>query len=82
MTRPSRQETSIRAELNDAVIGGIQLRGRDAVGLVLIGIASLFLVVLSLGVLLTFVAIVGLEATATLCAALGGLAAGASRLPR
>jgi hypothetical protein len=82
MARPRRQETSIRAELNDAVIGGIRLRGRDAVGLVLIGVASLLLVILSLGVLLIFVALFGIEITATLCAALGGLAAGVSRLPR
>ena len=82
MARSGCQETSIRAELNDAVIGGIRLRGRDAVGLVLIGIASLVLVILSLAVLLTFAALFGLEVTATLCAALGGLAAGVSRLPR
>lgn len=50
---------SIKDELNHAVARGIRRRGPDAVGLVLMGMASLVIMTLALGVLLIAVAVSG-----------------------
>jgi hypothetical protein len=54
---------SIRAEVNDAVVGGIRQRGPDAVGVVLMGVARLVVGVLTLMVLLGACSILGYEVT-------------------
>jgi hypothetical protein len=55
---------SIKAELNNAVVDGIRQRGPDAVGLVIIGLARLFVAAITLGVLLGIGAIFGYDMTA------------------
>ena len=66
---------SIRAELNRAVIGGIRQRGPEAVGLILVGTARLFLafVAVVLGQVLSVV--LGLGAGSTTSVTISALSA-------
>lgn len=54
---------SIKAELSHAVTRGIRRRGPDAVGLVLMGMASLAITALSLTMLLLAAAVSGYDPT-------------------
>lgn len=66
---------SIRGELGNAVAVGIRRHGADAVGLVLMGMARLFVGVLTLAALLAGGAIAGCDMTAVHFAGLTGAAA-------
>ncbi len=55
---------SIRAELGEAVVGGIRERGPDAVGMILIGLARLLIGTAALTVLLAASAISGYDLSA------------------
>ena len=63
----------IRAELNDAVVGGIRQRGPEAVGLVIVGVARLTVALASLLVLLLGSSVLGLEVAAGPFVAMSGL---------
>lgn len=63
----------IRAELNDALVGGIRQRGPEAVGLVLIGLARLVVAVATLVVLLFASSILGFDVTTGPFLAMSGL---------
>jgi hypothetical protein len=67
---------SIRAELNEAVVGGIRQRGPEAVGVVLIGVAHLVVAFIALTVLLFATLVLGFEISAVpvlLMSALSGV---------
>lgn len=53
----------IRAEVSDALVGGIRLRGAEAVGLVIMGLARLAIAVVVFIVLYGAAVIVGIEVT-------------------
>lgn len=72
MSPPAR---SIRTELNDAVVYGIRLRGPDAVGLIIMGMARLIVGAATLGILLGIAAIFGYDVTAAHFAGLTGVSA-------
>lgn len=63
----------IRAELNDALVGGIRQRGPEAVGLVLIGLARLVVAVATLAVLLFASSVLGFDVTTGPFLAMSGL---------
>jgi hypothetical protein len=54
----------IRSELNDALVGGIRLRGPDAFGLLIMAVAYLAIAVLVLLVLLLIGSVCGIDQTA------------------
>ncbi len=55
---------SIKAEFSEAIVGGIRQRGPEAVGVVLIGIAHLFVAFIALTVLLFATLVLGFEISA------------------
>lgn len=65
MTRPP---SSLKGELNNALIGGIRQRGSEAVGLMLVSMVKLAVGTAALTALLILAAIFGFEMTATLLA--------------
>lgn len=65
MESMSQPRESIRGEMSDAVVGGIRQHGAEAVGLVLMGLARLFVGAATLGVLLVVGAVTGCDLTAT-----------------
>ena len=69
MNRPARP---IRIEVTDAVVGGIRQRGPEAVGLLIIGLARVFLFIVVLGVLLFASSVLGFDVTTVPLAAMSG----------
>jgi hypothetical protein len=70
----------IRAELNDALVGGIRQRGPEAVGLVIVGLARLVVAVTALIVLLFASSVLGFNVTAGPFVVMSGLSGAISWL--
>jgi hypothetical protein len=63
----------IRAELNDALVGGIRERGPDAFGMVIIALARLAIGVITFAILFGISQLIGAELTALPYAGITGV---------
>ena len=66
---------SIRAEVTDAVVGGIRQRGAEAVGLLIVGTARVVIAVMVLVILVVAGKVIGIDVSAVPFAAMTGISA-------